>query len=226
AELEQWSHAVELFDQQNYDSALEIFRDIADSAKIHFNIGLILGRKGDHEGAIEAYTTALSSDRYLVVAYFQRGVARMVLQQNSEALRDFEDALTYLRDNDCIDYSQIGLEYKVYTCEVLYNRALCYFCIGREHEAREDLEAAYARKSQDRHSWIKKAVESNGMDCPLYCVPRGVIYRPSASKLKSSKKIDFLGSAKVLASADGKDNFTGFKGALVRKETMKAAGVK
>ncbi|KAJ2437845.1 hypothetical protein GGF42_008491, partial [Coemansia sp. RSA 2424] len=36
--------------------------------------------------------------------------------------------------------------------------------------------------------------------------------------------IDFLGSAKVIASADGKDNFTGFKGALVRKETLKSAG--
>ncbi|KAJ2841586.1 hypothetical protein GGI22_007838, partial [Coemansia erecta] len=41
-------------------------------------------------------------------------------------------------------------------------------------------------------------------------------------KLKSTKKIDFLGSAKVIASADGKDNFTGFKGALVRKETLKS----
>ncbi|KAJ1966435.1 hypothetical protein GGI12_000079 [Dipsacomyces acuminosporus] len=226
AELEQWHQAVEYFDVQNYNAALDLIkpRGIADSAKIHFNIGLILGRKGDHSGAIDAYTTALSLDKYLVVAYFQRGVARMVLQQNKEALNDFNDALTYLRDNDCIDYSQIGLEYKVYTCEVLYNRALCYFCLGNEKGAHSDLEQAGTRASEERHSWIKKALSSSGMDCPLYCVPRGVIYRPSASKLKSSKKIDFLGSAKVIASADGKDNFTGFKGALVRKETMRATG--
>ncbi|ORX72661.1 hypothetical protein DL89DRAFT_320464 [Linderina pennispora] len=208
AELEQWHQAVEYYDDQNYGAALEIFESIADSAKIHFNIGLILGRQGNHKEA------ALGLDRYLVVALFQRGVARMVQQQNHEALQDFNEALKYLRDNDCIDYSQIGLDYKVYLCEVLYNRALCYFCLGEEMNAMKDLELA--AKPSIPMAWT----------VPLYCVPRGVIYRPSASKLKSSKKIDFLGSAKVIASADGKDNFTGFKGALVRKETMRTIPLK
>ncbi|KAJ2551693.1 hypothetical protein EV175_003597 [Coemansia sp. RSA 1933] len=196
AELEQWNQAVEFFDQREYDAALEVFR-------------------------IEAYTKALELDQYLVVAYFQRGVAKMVLQRNDQALEDFNKALQYLRDNEFIDYTQIGLDYKVYTCEVLYNRALCFFCLGQEKDARLDLEDASKHTAEERHSWVKKAVQCNGMDCPLYCVPKGVIYRPSASKLKSTKKIDFLGSAKVIASADGKDNFTGFKGALVRKETLK-----
>ncbi|KAI7830858.1 hypothetical protein BX661DRAFT_132200, partial [Kickxella alabastrina] len=221
AELEQWHQAVEYFDEQNYTAALEIFDSIADSAKIHFNIGLILGRKANHTAAIEAYDKALKLDKYLVVAYFQRGVSKMVIQHNPEALDDFNNALKFLRDNEFIDYTQIGLDYKVYTCEVLYNRALCYFCMGDKeevHKAHKDLASASSRVAEERHSWIKKAVDSNGMDCPLYCVPKGVIYRPSASKLKSSKKIDFLGSAKVIASADGNDNFTGFKGALVRKE--------
>ncbi|KAJ2081940.1 hypothetical protein H4R24_001972 [Coemansia sp. RSA 988] len=221
AELEQWHQAVELFDQQDYDSSLDIFKTIADSAKIHFNIGLILGRKGDHTAAIDAYSKALELDQYLVVAYFQRGVARMVMQKNAESLSDFNNALKYLRNNEFIDYTQIGLEYKVYTCEVLYNRALCFFCLGQEQDAQDDLTDAIRHAVEERHSWIKKAIESRGMDCPLYCVPKGVIYRPSASKLRSTKKIDFLGSAKVIASADGRDNFTGFKGALVRKETLR-----
>ncbi|KAJ1816659.1 hypothetical protein LPJ56_002281 [Coemansia sp. RSA 2599] len=223
AELEQWHQAVEYFDDQNYSAALDIFTSIADSAKIHFNIGLIHGRQGNHDQAIAAYDEALKLDQYLVVAYFQRGVARMVTQENDSALDDFNNAMKYLRDNEFIDYTQIGLDYKVYTCEVLYNRALCYFCLGEEAKAQTDLRSASGRMAEDRHSWIKKAINSNGMDCPLFCVPKGVIYRPSASKLKSSKKIDFLGSAKVIASADGNDNFTGFKGALVRKETLKNA---
>ncbi|KAJ2821044.1 hypothetical protein FBU31_005031, partial [Coemansia sp. 'formosensis'] len=199
AELEQWHQAVEMFDEQNYSGALDMFR-------------------------IEAYDQALKLDQYLVVAYFQRGVAKMVLQHNPEAMDDFNSALKFLRDNEFIDYTQIGLDYKVYTCEVLYNRALCHFCMGQEREARADLFDANKRTAEERHSWIRKAADSSGMDCPLYCVPKGVVYRPSASKLKSTKKIDFLGSAKVIASADGKDNFTGFKGALVRKETLKSSG--
>ncbi|KAJ1860353.1 hypothetical protein LPJ73_001401 [Coemansia sp. RSA 2703] len=223
AELEQWHQAVEAFDEQNYTLSLDIFGSIADSAKIHFNIGLIYGRQGNHKAAIQAYNRALELDKYLVVAYFQRGVAKMVTQENDSALSDFNNALKFLRDNNCIDYTQLGLEYKVYTCETLYNRALCYFCLGQEESARADLKTASNLVAEDRHSWIKKAMDSNGMDCPLYCVPKGVIYRPSASKIQSSKKIDFLGSAKVIASADGNDNFTGFKGALVRKETLKNA---
>ncbi|KAJ2160978.1 hypothetical protein GGF46_001837 [Coemansia sp. RSA 552] len=224
AELEQWHQAVEFFDEQDYTRSLGIFRTIADSAKIHFNIGLILSRKLDHAGAIESYGKALELDQYLVVAYFQRGVARMVQQNNAEALDDFNNALKYLRDNEFIDYTQIGLDYKVYTCEVMYNRALCFFCLRQEKDAQADLADASTRIVEDRHSLIKKAIVSNGMDCPLFCVPKGIIYRPSASKLKSTKKIDFLGSAKVIASADGKDNFTGFKGALVRKETLRNMG--
>ncbi|KAJ2451639.1 hypothetical protein EV183_003470 [Coemansia sp. RSA 2336] len=224
AELEQWHQAVEYFDEQDYDLALEVFESIADSAKIHFNIGLIHGRKLNHEGAIKAYSRALELDQYLVVAYFQRGVSYMVRQRNAEALDDFNSALKYLRDNEFIDYTQIGLDYKVYTCEVMYNRALCFFCLGQEEDAQADLADASKRVAEERHSWIKRAIASNGMDCPLYCVPKGIIYRPSASKLKSTQKIDFLGSAKVIASADGKDNFTGFKGALVRKETLRGQG--
>ncbi|KAJ2125527.1 hypothetical protein IW147_000879 [Coemansia sp. RSA 720] len=199
AELEQWHQAVEFFDEHDYDASLEMFR-------------------------MEAYNKALELDQYLVVAYFQRGVARMVLNENANALDDFNSALKYLRDNEFIDYTQIGLDYKVYTCEVMYNRALCFFCLGQEEDALADLADASKRVVEERHSWIKKAIASNGMDCPLYCVPKGVVYRPSASKLQSTKKIDFLGTAKVIASADGKDNFTGFKGALVRKETLRNMG--
>ncbi|KAJ2764480.1 hypothetical protein GGI18_006434, partial [Coemansia linderi] len=102
-----------MFDEQNYSGALDMFRSIADSAKIHFNIGLILGRKGDHDGAIEAYDQALKLDQYLVVAYFQRGVAKMIQQRNPEAMEDFNSALKFLRDNEFIDYTQIGLNFKV-----------------------------------------------------------------------------------------------------------------
>ena len=35
-----------------------------------------------------------------------------------EALKDFESALSTLRGNLLIDYKQLGLQYKFYSCEV------------------------------------------------------------------------------------------------------------
>jgi hypothetical protein len=35
-----------------------------------------------------------------------------------DALKDFELALTHLRGNLLIDYKQLGLQYKLYSCEV------------------------------------------------------------------------------------------------------------
>ena len=35
-----------------------------------------------------------------------------------DALKDFESALTTLRGNLLIDYKQLGLQYKLYSCEV------------------------------------------------------------------------------------------------------------
>lgn len=44
-----------------------------------------------------------------------------------------------------------------------------------------------------------------------------VLYRPSESKLKAVKKVDYLGSSRVIAAVDQSDTFIGFKGPHVRK---------
>ncbi|OLY84106.1 Neutrophil cytosol factor 2 [Smittium mucronatum] len=214
AEIEQWSKAVEFYENSDLDTALGIFMKIADNSKVHFNIGLILSQKGENNEAIKAYTAAINLDHYLAVAYFQRGVAHMIVQDNNSALNDFNDALLNLRGNDFIDYSQVDLNYKIYACEIIYNRALCLFCLGNTDEAKNDLLSAQKMKSKDRHSWIDKALKSNGVDCPLFCVPKGTIYKPSASKVQSTKKVDYLGNARLIASVDTSDNSTGFKGAI------------
>ena len=38
-----------------------------------------------------------------------------------DALKDFELALTNLRGNLLIDYKQLGLQYKLYSCEVSHS---------------------------------------------------------------------------------------------------------
>ncbi|OMJ08209.1 Neutrophil cytosol factor 2 [Smittium culicis] len=190
---------------------------IADSSKVHFNIGLILSQKGENNDAINAYLAAINLDQYLAVAYFQKGVANMIIQNNSAAFDDFNDALLNLRGNDYIDYSQVDLNYKIFACEIIYNRALCLFCLNRNEEAINDLTSALKIKSKDRHSWIDKALKSNGVDCPLFCVPKGTLYKPSASKVQSTKKVDYLGNARLIAHRDSSDASVGFKGAVDKK---------
>ncbi|ORX86389.1 hypothetical protein K493DRAFT_341641 [Basidiobolus meristosporus CBS 931.73] len=221
-ELEQWQLAARAFDEKKYETALELFESVGESAKIFFNIGVILSTLNEHESAVRAYISALQQDQYFAVAYFQKGVSNMILKDFEAAFEDFNDALLYLRGNLYIDYAQLGLEFKLYSCEVLFNRALCYFYLGEDALGMNDLLAAQKEKQTPKHSIIDKAIDNKAQDCPFFSIPRGALYRPCESKIKNSKKVDYLGNSKLIAAADDKDTFTGFKGALVRKATHMA----
>jgi hypothetical protein len=85
-ELETWAAALEAYDANDYDAALELFtvrpcphlplakangrlQDIADSSKILFNMGLIYATLGEHELAVEQFHAATDLDQYLAVAF-------------------------------------------------------------------------------------------------------------------------------------------------------------
>ncbi|KAK9768174.1 hypothetical protein K7432_001418 [Basidiobolus ranarum] len=221
-ELEQWQLAAKAFDEKKYETALEMFETVGESAKIFFNIGVILSTLNEHESAVRAYTSALQQDQYFAVAYFQKGVSNMILKDFEAAFEDFNDSLLYLRGNLYIDYAQLGLDFKLYSCEVLFNRALCYFYLDEDALGMNDLLAAQKEKQIPKHCIIDKAIDNKAQDCAFYSIPRGVLYRPCESKIKNSKKVDYLGNSKLIAAADDKDTFTGFKGALVRKATYMA----
>ncbi|ORY03906.1 hypothetical protein K493DRAFT_334129 [Basidiobolus meristosporus CBS 931.73] len=221
-ELEQWQMAAKAFDEKQYEHALELFECVGESAKTFFNIGLILSTLNEHESAVRAYTSALQLDQYFAVAYFQKGVSNMILKDFEAAFEDFNDALLYLRGNLYIDYAQLGLDFKLYACEVLFNRALCYFYLDEDALGMNDLLAAQKEKQIPKHYIIDKAIDNKAQDCGFFTIPRGVLYRPCESKIKNSKKVDYLGNSRLIAAADDKDTFTGFKGALVRKATHMA----
>ncbi|KAF9086651.1 hypothetical protein BGX29_001294 [Mortierella sp. GBA35] len=211
-ELDQWNEGVIAFDQGLYDDALEYFEPIADSAKIHFNIGVVLATLGDFEGAGAAYEQATKLDQYLAIAYFQNGVANVALENYAKALTCFHDAYLYLRGNMVIDYTQLGLDFKLYSCQVLFNRALCYIELGEMDLGMTDLWRATREKQTKAHDMLDQALRDKGQDCTVFTVPQGVLYRPAESKVKNSKKKDYLGNSKVIAAVDATDQFAGFKG--------------
>ncbi|KAF9934094.1 hypothetical protein FBU30_003375 [Linnemannia zychae] len=211
-ELDQWNEGVIAFDQGLYEEALEYFEPIADSAKIHFNIGVVLATLGDFEGAGAAYEQATKLDQYLAIAYFQNGVANVALENYAKALTCFHDAHLYLRGNMVIDYTQLGLDFKLYSCQVLFNRALCYIELGEMDLGMTDLWRATREKQTKAHDMLDQALKDKGQDCTVFTVPQGVLYRPAESKVKNSKKKDYLGNSKVIAAVDATDQFAGFKG--------------
>ena len=76
-----------------------------------------------------------------------------------EALANFNDTLLYLRGNTVIDYDQLGLKFKLYSCEVLFNRGLCYIYMQQKDEGLLDFSYAVKEKAVEDHNVIDEAIQ-------------------------------------------------------------------
>lgn len=97
-------------------------------------------------------------DQYLAVAYFQQGVSNFLVGDFEEALANFNDTLLYLRGNNMIDYAQLGLMFKLYSCEVLFNRGLCYIYLQQKDAGMQDFSFAVKEKVVEDHNVIDEAI--------------------------------------------------------------------
>ena len=107
---------------------------------------------------VECYQRAVRLDQYLAVAYFQQGVSNFLVGDFEEALANFNDTLLYLRGNTYIDYDQLGLKFKLYSCEVLFNRGLCYIYLQQKQAGLGDLSYAAKEKVTPDHDVIDEAI--------------------------------------------------------------------
>ncbi|KAK4701929.1 hypothetical protein P7C70_g4298, partial [Phenoliferia sp. Uapishka_3] len=214
-QLQVWSDALDAYEAQDFELSLQLFETIADESKILFNIGLVQATIGSHELAVESFEAAISLDSYLAVAYFQGGVSNFLLGRYQESRRDFDDAYSYLRSNLTIDYEQLGLKFRLYSCEILFNRGLSSMYMGEEAQGMADFTAAMKEKQTDEHGVIDEAFSDRGEGYTVFSIPVGVLYRPSANKLKNIKTRNYLGAAKLVAATDARDAFTGFTGSTL-----------
>lgn len=107
---------------------------------------------------VDCYQRAVRLDQYLAVAYFQQGVSNFLMGDFEEALANFNDTLLYLRGNNNIDYEQLGLKFKLYSCEVLFNRGLCYIYLQQKDAGMQDLSFAAKEKVVPDHDVIDEAI--------------------------------------------------------------------
>lgn len=164
-EIETWVQALAHYDTNEFDESLNSFSEIADTSKIHFNCGVIYATLGEHEKAVRSYVEAIKLDKYLAVAYFQQGVSNFLMGDFEEALANFNDTLLYLRGNKYIDYEQLGLKFKLYSCEVLFNRGLCYMYLQQTEQGMQDLGFAAQEKAVVDHDVIDEAIRERAEVC-------------------------------------------------------------
>lgn len=199
-EIETWVAALAAYDNNEFDNSLKCFESISDTSKILFNLGVIHATLGEHRNAVDCYQRAVQLDQYLAVAYFQQGVSNFLLGDFEEALANFNDTLLYLRGNRYIDYDQLGLKFKLYSCEVLFNRGLCYIYLQQKEAGLQDLIFAAREKAVLDHDVIDEAIKEQAEGYTVFSIPVGVIYRPNEAKVKNLKKQDYLGKARLVAA--------------------------
>ncbi|KIW93148.1 uncharacterized protein Z519_05753 [Cladophialophora bantiana CBS 173.52] len=220
-EIETWVEALGHYDNQEFEEALRIFDAIADTSKILFNCGVIHATIGEHERAVECYQRAIKLDQYLAVAYFQQGVSNFLVGDFEEALANFNDTLLYLRGNTYIDYEQLGLKFKLYSCEVLFNRGLCYMYLQQEQAGLQDFNFAQKEKMTPDHDVIDDAIKDMAQGYVVFSIPVGCVYRPNEAKVKNLKAKDYLGKARLIATSNSENTGTGFQG-VERKQAVAA----
>jgi tetratricopeptide (TPR) repeat protein len=99
----------------------------------------------------------------LAVAYFQQGVSNFLVGDFEEALANFNDTLLYLRGNTYIDYEQLGLKFRLYSCEVLFNRGLCYMYLQQDAAGMQDFDYAVKEKMTPDHEVINDAIREKAV---------------------------------------------------------------
>ncbi|RXW15133.1 hypothetical protein EST38_g10721 [Candolleomyces aberdarensis] len=225
AELETWAAALKAYDAEDFTTALDLFTTIADSSKILTNMGLIYATLGEHEKAVQCFTDATALDQYLAVAYFQCGVSNFLLGRFDDALREFDESLLYLRGNQTIDYEQLGLKFRLYSAEIMFNRGLCFINMNQMDEGLAIMGDARREKATEEHNVIDEAIADMGQGYTVFSIPVGVLYRPSEKKLKNAVQKDYMGKARLIASSDPNDKITDFTGSARLKMGITPTGI-
>lgn len=208
-----WNEGVLAADKKDWKGALDAFTGVQDPhSRICFNMGCIHTILGNLLEAEKAFTKSINRDKHLAVSYFQRGMLYYQMEKYDSAIKDLKEALTQLRGNQLIDYKILGLQFKLFACEVLYNIAFMYAKREEWKKAEEHLALAVSMKSEPRHSKIDRAMESVWKQ-KLYepvVIPVGRLFRPNERQVAQLVKKDYLGKATVVASVVDQDSFSGF----------------
>ncbi|KAF4074284.1 hypothetical protein AMELA_G00237770 [Ameiurus melas] len=217
--IQLWDEAVRAVDNRDWDVALAKLNQISEptsrtlfvTASVHLALGQV-------EEAIQALDQVIAKDERLAVGFFQRAAVHMIAGRLDEALGDCIWAQKHMRTNTVIDYKQLGLRYRLYSWQVLYNAAAVHCRLKQWNKAAEILQAALQEGGGrgDQVDSAMKSVAKREMIVPLM-VPEGVVFRPRKQYVEEVQPRDFLGKAEVIISDIPNDDFGGFEPLRLQK---------
>ncbi|XP_022612753.1 neutrophil cytosol factor 2-like isoform X1 [Seriola dumerili] len=212
--LQLWDESVQAVDARDWQGALNKLGQISEpTSRTLFNTASAHLALGELDLALKALDLTIARDERLAVGFFQRAAVMMQIDRLEEALSDCIWAQKYLRGNMVIDYKQLGLRFKLYSWQALYNAAAVYCRMGEWERAREVLMSASQERGGGRGGNIEAALDSvvrKEVLAPLL-VPEGVVFRPRRQDVEQLQQRDFLGKAKVISSMIPNDDFGGFE---------------
>ncbi|XP_032978813.1 NADPH oxidase activator 1 isoform X2 [Rhinolophus ferrumequinum] len=192
-----WQRGAQAVARGDWGCALQLFSSVPDPpARICFNVGCVHLLAGDPEAALQAFDKAVTKDACMAVGFFQRGVANFQLERFQEALFDFRLALEQLRGNAAIDYTQLGLRFRLQAWEVLFNVASAQCCLGLWAQATRSLEEAISKGPEGAREDLRTALDQ----VQPRQVPRGEVFQPHRRYLQHLAPVDFLGKAKFVST--------------------------
>ncbi|ORZ09814.1 hypothetical protein BCR42DRAFT_358443 [Absidia repens] len=192
-DLQRWHDACQAYDDKQYLKALDILLTCRPSSKTFFNLGVILVTLYDHQHALTMFAKAIELDPYFSAAYFQSGVSNVMLDNLDQAVECFDSAFKNLRGNKAINYRQLGLDFTLYACEILYNRGICQAYLGNTQCGMDDLTQAQQLKMNHQHDIIDRAAQHHGQfTFGVYSLPPGIIYRLTKCQLQLLNETEVL----------------------------------
>uniref|UniRef100_A0A096M806 NADPH oxidase activator 1 n=1 Tax=Poecilia formosa TaxID=48698 RepID=A0A096M806_POEFO len=212
--LRLWNESVQAVDAKDWEGALAKLQQIPEqTSRTHFNAASAHLALGQLDMALRCLDLTIAKDERLAVAFFQRAAVMLQMDRSEEALSDCIWAQEHMRGNAVIDYRQLGLRYKLYYWQILYNTAAAYCRMGQWESAMDKLVSATQDRGQGRGGNIEvalKSVERREVLDPLL-VPVGSVFRPRKQEIEQLHQRDFLGKAKVISSMIPNDDFGGFE---------------
>ena len=75
------------------------------------------------------------------------------------------------------NYEQLGLKFKLFSAEVLFNKGLSQIYLGRVEEGLLDLEEARKEKATEEHNVIDDAIADRGEGYTVFSIVSCVVIR-------------------------------------------------